>query len=77
VKHGRPSDAGWPIADRSVYFVGIGGCGMSGLARMLHARGARCSGSDRVSTPVTDALTSDGFDVSFDQESGAIPMTAT
>lgn len=73
MKDGPPSDAGWMIADRSVYFVGIGGCGMSGLARMLQARGARCSGSDRVSTPVTEALVRDGVDVSFDQESGAIP----
>ena len=31
----------------SVYFVGIGGCGMSSLARMLSDAGFRVSGSDR------------------------------
>ena len=38
---------------RSVHLVGIGGAGMSGLARVLLARGVHVSGSDlKESTPV-------------------------
>jgi UDP-N-acetylmuramate--alanine ligase len=40
----------------STHFVGIGGIGMSGLARVLHARGAAVSGCDRADGPVLDGL---------------------
>ncbi|NOG55044.1 MAG: UDP-N-acetylmuramate--L-alanine ligase [Planctomycetes bacterium] len=63
----------WQIAGRHVFLVGIGGCGMNGLARMLAARGAICSGSDRVPSPLTDALTADGIAVTFAQDSGELP----
>ncbi len=33
--------------DRTLHFVGIGGAGMSGLALVAHALGAKVSGSDR------------------------------
>jgi len=38
----------------AVYMVGIGGCGMSGLARMLRSLGASVSGSEmtRTATPL-------------------------
>jgi UDP-N-acetylmuramate--alanine ligase len=39
-----------------VHFVGIGGIGMSALARLVLARGARVTGSDAHRTSVTDAL---------------------
>ena len=32
---------------RNLHFVGIGGCGMSGLALMLRNRGAHVTGSDQ------------------------------
>jgi len=31
----------------SVYFIGIGGIGMSAIARYLHSRGVRVAGYDR------------------------------
>jgi UDP-N-acetylmuramate--alanine ligase len=40
----------------SVHFVGIGGAGMSGIARILLARGVPVSGSDRRDTPTLLAL---------------------
>jgi len=40
----------------AVHFVGIGGAGMSGIARILLARGVAVSGSDRRSTPTLLAL---------------------
>ena len=63
----------WNVAGKSVFFIGIGGCGMSGLARMLRSRGADCSGSDRIASPVTDSLIADGFPVFFNQDTGELP----
>jgi len=40
----------------AVHFVGIGGAGMSGIARILLARGVAVSGSDRRDTPTLLAL---------------------
>jgi UDP-N-acetylmuramate--alanine ligase len=39
-----------------VHFIGIGGVGMAGLARVLLARGVTVSGSDAKASPTTDAL---------------------
>ena len=39
-----------------VHFVGIGGAGLSGLARLMLARGVEVSGSDAHETPTLDAL---------------------
>ena len=56
-----------------VYMVGIGGCGMSGLARFLRSLGAQISGSDVAPSPATESLIADGFDVRFAQDEGEIP----
>lgn len=40
-----------------VHIIGIGGAGMSAIARILLERGCRVSGSDRNTNPITDALT--------------------
>ena len=50
-----------------VYFVGIGGISMSGLAQILKSRGFEVSGSDRARSPITDALEADGIRVHFGQ----------
>jgi UDP-N-acetylmuramate--alanine ligase len=39
-----------------VHFVGIGGAGLSAIARIMLARGIRVSGSDGVDSPTLDAL---------------------
>ncbi len=67
------AEPAWDVAGQNLYFIGIGGCGMSGLARMLGARGGRCSGSDQTRSDLTDALDRDGMPVDFDQESGQLP----
>jgi UDP-N-acetylmuramate--alanine ligase len=72
----RSAAAGARVTEWSglrVYMVGIGGCGMSGLARMLAARGAVVSGSDVAATEVTAGLERDGIAVSLSQASGRIP----
>ena len=45
-------------ADRlgRVHFVGIGGAGLSGIARIMLARGVEVSGSDASDSPVLEAL---------------------
>jgi UDP-N-acetylmuramate--alanine ligase len=43
-----------------VHFAGIGGAGMSGIARIMLARGVSVSGSDSAASPVLDALAEAG-----------------
>jgi UDP-N-acetylmuramate--alanine ligase len=61
------------LAGKHVYLVGIGGCGMSGLARLLRARGAHVSGSDQSRSDVTEALERDRIGVGFDQSKAWLP----
>nr|WP_308301040.1 MULTISPECIES: UDP-N-acetylmuramate--L-alanine ligase [unclassified Crossiella] len=46
------------------HLVGIGGAGMSGIARILLARGARVSGSDAKDSPTVLALRAQGAEIS-------------
>ncbi len=48
---------------RSYHFIGIGGIGMSALARILHGRGVAVQGSDASGSYVTDELESMGIHV--------------
>jgi UDP-N-acetylmuramate--alanine ligase len=41
---------------KHIHFVGIGGCGMSGMAEILRAGGYKVTGSDLAATPVTRRL---------------------
>jgi UDP-N-acetylmuramate--alanine ligase len=50
-----------------VHFVGIGGIGMSGLARLFLHEGKEVSGSDGKETPLTQALAQEGASVVYDQ----------
>ena len=51
-----------------VYFSGIGGISMSGLARILKSRGFEVSGSDRSASAITDGLSADGIRVIIGQK---------
>ena len=48
------------------YFLGIGGIGMSALARYFAAKGCRVLGYDRTPSPLTAALESEGIAVQYD-----------
>lgn len=48
---------------RDFYLVGIGGAGMSGLAKMLANRGYKVAGSDSTPSAVTAELQTEGIDV--------------
>ena len=52
---------------RRVHFIGIGGCGMSGLARMLIDNGAIVSGSEPKPNSTTFDLSKRGAKISRDQ----------
>lgn len=51
-----------------IYFLGIGGIGMSALARCCMLWDIRVSGYDRQSTAITDALVKEGAVVHFDDD---------
>lgn len=51
---------------QSVYFIGIGGIGMSALARFFKHQGMNVAGYDRTVTKLTDALVKEGIEVSFE-----------
>jgi UDP-N-acetylmuramate--alanine ligase len=48
-----------------VHIIGIGGAGMSAIARVLHGRGIQVTGSDRDASPMTDALRDEGVAVTI------------
>jgi UDP-N-acetylmuramate--alanine ligase len=49
-----------PWQGRRLHFVGVGGAGMSGYARLARALGAEVSGSDRARSPYAERLAADG-----------------
>ncbi|MFM9959439.1 MAG: UDP-N-acetylmuramate--L-alanine ligase [Phycisphaerales bacterium] len=69
----RSGSAGFDVRGKHVYLIGIGGSGMSGLARLLASRGAAVSGSDRERSDLTDELASRGVAVSYDQSTQTLP----
>jgi UDP-N-acetylmuramate--alanine ligase len=58
---GQPSAARAPWAGRRLHFVGIGGCGMSGLALVASQLGAEVSGSDSKASIFTESLSRAGL----------------
>lgn len=51
---------------QNFYFVGIGGIGMSALARYFHASGKNVLGYDKTNTKLTTALMNEGIDIVFE-----------
>lgn len=58
---------------KKIYFLGIGGIGMSALARYFKSLGAHVSGYDKTQTALTDELQSEGIAVTFDDELANYP----
>ena len=48
------------------YFIGIGGIGMSALARFFNLQGKQVSGYDKSSSTITEALNNEGINISFE-----------
>jgi UDP-N-acetylmuramate--alanine ligase len=51
----------------NIYCIGIGGIGVSGVARFLKREGHQISGSDIAPSVITETLEGDGIPFSFDQ----------
>ena len=63
--------------DKVVYFVGIGGIGMSALAQLYCTQGMRVSGSDRSASVVTKLLTEKGAEVHIGHDARQVPHDCT
>jgi len=59
---------------KNVYFLGIGGIGMSALARYFNFKGYEVSGYDRTPSALTGKLIEEGIAVHYDDNVGAIPQ---
>ena len=57
----------------NIYFLGIGGIGMSALARLFLHEGRRVAGYDRTPTPLTAALEEEGAEIHYEESVEAIP----
>jgi UDP-N-acetylmuramate--alanine ligase len=56
-----------------IFFLGIGGIGMSALARWFKANGHSVSGYDKTETPLTQALEAEGIAVHYVDDVANIP----
>ncbi len=62
---------------KNIYFIGIGGIGMSALARFFKKNGRRVGGYDRTVNALTHELVSEGIEVIFEEEVAAVPLRFT
>ena len=60
------------IHGKTFHFIGIGGCGMSGLAQIIQRLGGTVQGTDAVESAVTDSLIQNEIPVSFVQDGSEI-----
>ena len=61
----------------NVFFIGIGGIGMSALARYFHTLGKNVAGYDKTPTELTDELIQSGISIHFEDEIDLIPVEFT
>lgn len=58
---------------RNIYFIGIGGIGMSAIARYFKFKGFGVGGYDRTPSELTEALQKEGIDVHYEDRPDLIP----
>ena len=58
---------------RRVYFIGIGGIGMSAVARYFRSRGVWVGGYDRTATPLTRKLEDEGMEIHYTSRPEDLP----
>lgn len=58
---------------KAVYFIGIGGIGMSNLARYFMSKGKKVAGYDRTETPLTKELVKEGAEIHYSDSVSLIP----
>lgn len=76
---GSGGGAGLPTDDElaPVHFIGIGGAGMSGIARIMLARGLTVSGSDAKESLLLTALRAEGADVHLGHDAAYVAGART
>ncbi len=57
----------------NIYFIGIGGIGMSAIARYYNAKGYKVSGYDKTPSPLTHELESEGIDIHYTDDITFVP----
>ncbi|MFJ8277390.1 UDP-N-acetylmuramate--L-alanine ligase [Streptomyces griseoviridis] len=68
---------GLPTAMDRPHFIGIGGAGMSGIAKILAQRGAKVAGSDAKESPTAEALRTLGVTVHIGHAAGHLADDAS
>ena len=58
---------------KAAYFIGVGGAGMSALARFLNKKGKLVFGYDKVKTSLTKQLESEGIQINYKDQINSIP----
>lgn len=58
---------------KNIYFIGIGGIGMSAIARYFKFKGLNVTGYDKTESALTDALQKEGIDVHYEDNTDFIP----
>ncbi len=67
---------GPPLGAEGLYFIGIGGIGMSAVARYFLSLGKKVSGYDRTRTPLTIELEESGIAIHYEENVDLIPKDA-
>ena len=62
------------ILPSKIYFLGIGGIGMSALARYFNSRGVKIHGYDRTCTELTKQLSLEGMTIHYEENTELIPL---
>lgn len=58
---------------RNIYFIGIGGIGMSAIARYYNTKGYKVSGYDKTPSPLTHALEAEGIEIHYEDNIDFVP----
>jgi len=61
---------------KKIYFIGIGGIGMSAIARYFKQKGCEVSGYDRTQTALTSQLEASGISIHYEDNIELIPKDA-
>lgn len=61
------------LKGHKLFFIGVGGIGMSGLARYFRRQGADVAGYDRTPSELTNQLQSEGVELQFSENPAFIP----
>ena len=58
---------------KNIYFIGIGGIGMSAIARYYNAKGFKVSGYDKTPSPLTEELENEGIAIHYEDNIDFVP----